>query len=304
LAAVRLFCLTKGYSNDVLHAGLRLRRPPRRLWAGSVVADLTPDERAAAVQAISDASYFRFPNLLDPALCDELTSLANRSSGYPSPERSDGGLVRFRDSPESAQVKMFEDQIASARPVQELVADPGLLDLAQAYLQCEPILAHTALWWTRAHGSTDQTRVSAGQLFHFDLDRVKWLKFLIYLTDVDESTGPHVVVSRSHRSGSLPWQLGKRGYVRYTDSEVLDHYDREDIVELTGPRGTVLAVDTRALHRGKPLQHGERLILGIEYSDSLLGGSYQRIDPVVVQTDSLWRAAVHLPHTYRRWVLN
>jgi len=64
---------------------------------------------------------------------------------------------------------------------------------------------------------------------------------------------------------------------RISDEQILDHYSPEDIVEITGTRGTILAADTRGFHKGKPVQSGERLLLQIEYATSLFGAPYEKV---------------------------
>jgi hypothetical protein len=61
---------------------------------------------------------------------------------------------------------------------------------------------------------------------------------------------------------------------RLTDGEILQHYAADDLVELCGPVGTILAVDTRGFHKGKPLENRDRLLFQIQYSDSLFGQNY------------------------------
>ena len=51
-------------------------------------------------------------------------------------------------------------------------------------------------------------------------------------------------------------------------------YKKEEIVEIKGQRGTLIAVDTRGLHKGKPLKEKYRDIFQVEYSNSLFGRKY------------------------------
>ena len=50
------------------------------------------------------------------------------------------------------------------------------------------------------------------------------------------------------------------------------------MVEITGKTGTMLAVDTRGLHKGKPLEARDRLIFQVQFADSLFGQNYPPID--------------------------
>jgi ectoine hydroxylase-related dioxygenase (phytanoyl-CoA dioxygenase family) len=227
------------------------------------------------LDGLREYGYHAFPDVLSPAQCDRLVEYARAGEcevtvladgtrpATPRPQRYDrgagGGMLHvFRPT-----------DIVNLPEAQELLADASLIALAQAYLGCRPVLDLPGLWWTtpgRGGGSGE-----AAQLFHYDLDRLKWLKFFFYLTDVGPDNGPHVFVAGSHRSGGLAPALAERGYVRHSDAEVARAYPAERIVEMTGRRGTVFAVDTRGLHKGKPVVSGERLVLQIQFSNSLFG---------------------------------
>ena len=64
------------------------------------------------------------------------------------------------------------------------------------------------MWWSSKSNFNDP---KSAQEFHFDLDSIKWLKFFIYLTDVEANTGPHIYVKGTHNSKK---DLIKQGYVR------------------------------------------------------------------------------------------
>ena len=64
---------------------------------------------------------------------------------------------------------------------------------------------------------------------------------------------------------------------RFSDDEVKRHYREDDIVELTGEKGTIIAVDTSGLHKGKPVVNSERLVFQLEYCNNLYGNKYRYI---------------------------
>ncbi|MEI6399325.1 MAG: phytanoyl-CoA dioxygenase, partial [Pseudomonadota bacterium] len=118
---------------------------------------------------------------------------------------------------------------------------------------------------------------TAAQYFHFDMDRIKWLKFFIYITDVGPDNGPHSFIAKSHRSGGIPGELLQGFYKRLTDEEVFTHYGPKSRIEFTGVKGTIIAEDTRGLHKGKHVQSGDRLVFQLQYSNSLFGGEYSPV---------------------------
>jgi ectoine hydroxylase-related dioxygenase (phytanoyl-CoA dioxygenase family) len=148
--------------------------------------------------------------------------------------------------------------------------------VAQEYLGSKPVLDVLGMWWHT--NFSDKPDSEAAQFFHFDMDRPKWLKFFIYLTDVEATNGPHIFVAGSHRSEGIPSSMLKKGYARLTDEEVEKYYDKKNIIEFTAPKGTIIAEDTRGLHKGKHVEKGARLMLQIQFSNTLFGTTYTKVN--------------------------
>jgi ectoine hydroxylase-related dioxygenase (phytanoyl-CoA dioxygenase family) len=157
--------------------------------------------------------------------------------------------------------------------IQRLMADRSIIAVAQNYLQSRPIMDIVALWWNVASAQPDKV---AAQYWHFDMDRIKWLKFFVYLTDVGPDNGPHSFVEGSHCTGGITPSLLEKGYARLTDEEVSRQYPVDKVVEFTAPRGTIIAEDTRGLHKGKHVLKGDRLMFQLQFSNSLFGGEYPK----------------------------
>jgi hypothetical protein len=157
--------------------------------------------------------------------------------------------------------------LVNASPVQELLADPTLAAVADAYLGCHSVQSDVGLWQSVVFDA--EGRSASSQLFHSDRDHLQFVKFFVYLSDVTSETGPHVYVRESHRL--RPHEL--RRDVRFTDEQIASHYDDSDVVEIVGPQGTVVVVDTSGLHMGKPPESGERWIIELEFGSSAFGPS-------------------------------
>jgi ectoine hydroxylase-related dioxygenase (phytanoyl-CoA dioxygenase family) len=162
------------------------------------------------------------------------------------------------------------------------MADWSILAVAQDYLRSSPILDIVAMWWHTAF--SDRPDARAAQMFHFDMDRPRWLKFFVYLTDVTPESGPHCFIRGSHRTGAIPPDLLARGYARLDDDVVAAHFAPEDHIRFVGKKGTIIAEDTRGLHKGQHVERGDRLVFQLEFTNTLFGGAYARPrlrDPVV-----------------------
>jgi hypothetical protein len=158
-----------------------------------------------------------------------------------------------------------EDQLLSLSMVQEYSTNPFFHKLAASYFGCSAVLDEVCAWWTFPNHFVDQADLNA-QLFHSDRRRLFFLKFFLYLEDVDSNNGPHVVIPSSHKSRHTKL----RGDGRYSDEET-KKYAPNEAVELNGSAGTIIAVDTQALHKGKVLESGNRLILQLHFSTDFLG---------------------------------
>ncbi|HWE72067.1 MAG TPA: phytanoyl-CoA dioxygenase family protein [Stellaceae bacterium] len=277
---VRLFCASGGRSNDLIARLMAARHPPRELTeTPGVLAPLSPAEAKDAGTTLAEKGYYLYRQRLSDAACDRLHQFALT---HPATVRRRDGesrdtLFTIYDParPLGVRYDFAEADLINHPDVQALMADPAIIAAAQAYLGTEPVVDVVAMWWNTAF--SDQPDSEAAQYFHFDLDRIKWVKFFIYLTDVSSDSGPHYFIAKSHRTGGIPPALLAKGYARLTDDEVSAHFDRRDFIEFVAPRGTILAEDTRGLHKGQNVRAGHRLVLQIQFSNSLFGPPYPRV---------------------------
>jgi len=275
---IKLYCETNGSSNDLFHALLKTSsRKYDFPSADGVLGNLTKKQVSDFGEQIRTNGYCTFPQRLSPEVCDALTRFATTHSAplFPRREGCPERAVYSRENPLGDTYWFEEQSLLDCAEIQQLMADLSLLSVAQAYLECAPILDIVGMWWSTIAHFEDTSKGAAGQLFHFDMNRVKWLKVMFYLTDVDSGGGPHCFVKKTHKAGTQPRELLRNGYVRYTDEEVRQFYSEESIVELTGKRGTIVAVDTRGLHKGKTPDTHDRLVFQLNFCDSLFGAKYE-----------------------------
>lgn len=274
-----LHCRINGRSTDLLHRlARRSARPVPLPAAEGVLGALGPRDVADVVARIREQGYARFPKRLSPKRTRRLMEFALRTEAQTSPPRPDGPIraVYQPDHPVAEAYKFDEATLIAEPEIQSLMADLSLISIAQAYLRCLPVLSIVTMWWSTSARYSAAAKAELAQMYHFDMDHVKWLKFFFYLTDVTPETGPHCFIGRSHRAGNQPRALLRRGYVRLRDDELEPHYPAADRVEISGPAGTIFAADTRGFHKGITPRSGHRLMLQLEFCDSLFGGTYAR----------------------------
>jgi hypothetical protein len=169
--------------------------------------------------------------------------------------------------PIAVRYEISEADLLKSEVVQEILCDRSLYEIAKRYLGCNPIQDLVTMWWSTSINHDASSK--AAQQFHFDLDRLKFLKLFIYLTDVSDMNGPHVYIKGSHRN--MPSLLRRDG--RHSDINVSENYPNCEN-KITGSQGLVFLADTRGLHKGMPLIEGNRLIFQTEYASSLFGYPY------------------------------
>ncbi len=302
-AMINLFCLTKGYSSDFVSYWIALVRKPYQLpETNGILGALSSSDVEKINGILNDRGYYVFEQKLPEHLCDALLSYALnekcRITVKPDGSRAkDQPLVKYnRENPEGLLYVFDVESVINNTEVQGLFADTSLIALAQAYLNCQPVLDFPSFWWSTAASPT--ASIEAAQLHHFDMDRLKWLKFFIYLTDVGEKNGPHTFVAGSQKSGNIPSKLLSQGYSRLTDDVVEECYDKKDIISFTAPRGTIIAEDTRGLHKGAHVQEGDRLILQIQFSNSLFGTTFAPVHFHALKVPALAGMVKHYPRMY------
>lgn len=299
-ALVSLFCQTGGRSNDLLHRIVAASAPPAPISATGVLGSLSAADLDAIADKLRTRGFVVFPTRLPDAWCDRLEEFALREKAV---VRIDGTAHRetyVRGQPRGVRYDFAEATVVRSDVVQQLMADASLLAVAQSYLGCRPVLDLVAMWWNTAWSSEPDKE--AAQYFHFDMDRIKWLKFFFYVTDVTPDRGPHTFVAGSHRTGGIPRSILRKGQVRIDDADVLAAYPAADLVELCAPRGTIIAEDTRGLHKGKNVHRGDRLMFQLEYSDSLFGMTYPDVRQEMIASPVLQRMAELYPTVYEHYV--
>lgn len=145
--------------------------------------------------------------------------------------------------------------------------DGDLIEIARRYLGVQPVLSSLPNAWFSF--PVDSIDAMSAQNWHWDCDRVSWVKVFIYVTDVSKVTGPHSFIEGSHRGLTV---RSDKGNGRYSDSFVQEAYPAKQR-DFTASRGQILIEDSRGLHRGTPVLEGYRLILQFEYSIDRYGAT-------------------------------
>ncbi len=145
--------------------------------------------------------------------------------------------------------------------VRDIAHDPKLLEVVTGYFGVEPVLFSSNLYWTwppSDEGKRQQAMRLKSQ-FHYDVGDFKTLVVFVYLTDVDENSGPHVLITGTHGQ-KPPTRLLSRFL---NDRNAYGEFgDRVKVI--TGQRGTGFFEDLTCYHKHS-VGNKARLILTICY---------------------------------------
>lgn len=284
----QVFIYSKGRNNDKLSLSINKKIGKYNdIECNGVLGALSREELLDMTSKMKEDGFFLFDialsekvvnSILDYAIKTPISFLDVNSNTqkYSSKKTLFNELV-----PISPRYELNSNEIYECEELQKLIYDQSLLAFAQDYLGCKPILDLVACWWSAPFEGKGKS--AAAQMYHFDLDRIKFMKFFFYLTDVDTNTGPHCYVKSSH--GVLPNEINRDG--RFEDSELSEVYGKENLLELCGKKGSIIAVDTRGFHKGKDLLKGKRLLFQIQFTNSLFGQSYTPINESLINPQHL-----------------
>jgi hypothetical protein len=270
----RLYFVTNGRSNDWFLALARKLRPapPIPEVCEGILGRLTRQDVIRIADTLREQGYFVPTVRLSEELLAEIRNYAATTPCHPMEGYQRKPETVMFDASKATAVRYDYDlaTLLKAPVFQRIAADPTLLAVAQAYWGCAMLFDHLGLWWSVPSAGGPDT--GAAQLHHVDMDRINWLNFFIYISDVGPDNGPHCYVARSHRR--KPRTLLRPG--RIHDDEIASAYPAEDIKEFVGPAGTIIIEDTRGHHKGVALRAGSRLMFEAIFTSSLFGANYQK----------------------------
>lgn len=223
--------------------------------------DYTPSEAALEVAyQIDEKGYAKIENFLDINIIDLINEKTQE-------------ILNDQSHPYN-QNKISQDDAKKAKPyiqvLQPLVAVPEIhnivfndfiIDVAGAYLDCFPAFGTCNL-----RKSFVNTLPEEGtQLYHVDPNSPRFLKFFVYLNDVDIDGGPFCYVEGSHTKKFEINGMNWNKQYRWETGPINQIYGEDNVKYLTAKKGDLLVADTNGWHRGtKPIRN-DRTMLTLDY---------------------------------------
>lgn len=270
-AFVEAFGKSSGLFQEVLHYAMfpRTAANPDEPVVSPHFGRLNSSDRSQILKALNENGYCVMPFRLPATSLSDLNQAALNIKLEPIDRQSDNvpDVIEGLDPanpPKAGAAYAKSKDLATNATFANLAQDPLITSIASEYLETPVSAIDSVLWYSFPSESASS---ELAQLFHYDLDTIRWLKVFYYLSDVTEDSGPHSYVEGTHKAGAKTQALLDRGYSRISDRDMQEN--QEGVVRtVTGPAGTVILGDTRAFHKGHRVKTGYRLIFSPIYAAS------------------------------------
>lgn len=150
----------------------------------------------------------------------------------------------------------FEKDLINCPHLLEVANDPLVIDIVSKIFKCKPTISALKIW--RSYPGFDVAKDSEN--FHRDVDDFKFLKLFIYLSDVDEYSGPHTYVKGSYKQNKF------LRIERFSDLEIEKEFGKDNILTICGEAGATFLENTFGVHKGLVAEKTGRLVFQVEYS--------------------------------------
>jgi hypothetical protein len=215
-------------------------------------ASVTQQEMSEDINLLKKDGYLLLGKMLTDQELSDVKEYFSAKLAFDPYRPSRGKYIAPADVPKDTHVSHFyPGDILDAPHLLRVANDERILQLVENYLGAKPTLATLRLWWS---SSTSEGDAEHAENFHRDVDDLKFIKLFMYLTDVDNDSGPHVFIRGSHKGAKCS------EIRRYSDNEVNLAYGEDAIKVFTGKAGESFLEDTYGLHKGTPPKNRARLI--------------------------------------------
>jgi len=190
-------------------------------------------------------------NEISPKITNQIKKIAEENYLY-DPWNKELGHFTKKNRPANITVARLVNP-ASYEEIQNLALNIDTLRIAASYFNCKCVIDSVDVWWS----FPSVMNPFEAENFHRDRDSSEFLKWFVYLTDVDDFSGPH-----EYALSSLDSDIYTKGG-RYLDEQIYKYFKTK---KFYGLKGTNFLENTYGLHRGHKPQKKERLLLQVRYS--------------------------------------
>ena len=221
-----------------------------------------PSDQAIVIASeIEEKGYAKIENFLDTAQIDllyqkveEILSDANHTANQSKISQADARKSQL-------YIQVLQPFLHTPE-ILNFVFNDLIIDIAGAYLDCMPVLSTCNL----RKSFINDLPAGGTQIYHSDPNSPRFLKFFIYLNDVDIDGGPFCYVEGSHTKKFEIDGYNWNQQYNWKLNDIHRIYGEDKVKYLTAKKGDLLVADTNGWHRGtKPLTN-ERTMLTLDYA--------------------------------------
>ena len=209
---------------------------------------------------IEEKGYHKIENFLDVNQIDLINKKVNKilsDGNHPDNQ----GKISEKDARDNKLYIQCLQPLLSAPEIHPFVFNDLIIDIAGAYMDCYPAFGTCNL----RRSFVNDMKEGGNQIYHVDPNSPRFLKFFIYLDDVDINGGPFCYVEGSH---TKKFEINNHNWNKqYSwDTNTINQIYGEDKVKyLTAKKGDLLVADTNGWHRGTKPTNKDRTMLTLDY---------------------------------------
>lgn len=278
----RLFLMRKFARFEIVRdwAAMLLKSPtkPREIGReeSSILGDLDVNSIAATIETDSCYQGLQLPE----DVVQELLEFASSTVCYINrdlkrPWRCKGTEQVGANLPKNSRLCSYMSNSKLSSTLKKLEKDPGILAIAAKFLGAQAVHMGSEISWSFPVAGTHVQQREAAQVFHYDLDDYRFIKFFFYLTDVDISSGPHAYIRGTHKHKKWLHQLIGTRCADIDDEKIVECYGAQNVVNVCGKAGFGFVENPLCFHKGTQPTEKPRLMLQIEYAINDYGNIHE-----------------------------
>jgi hypothetical protein len=157
------------------------------------------------------------------------------------------------------------NNISNCQAIEKITHEPQILEIVHQYLKYWPRLITQHLTWSFASDlpESEIKKRYPPTNFHYDIAGYNFMTLYFYITDVDVTSGPHIMIKDTHKQKPLHMLIASNCQ---TDEAMRNYYGEEQQIVITGKKGFGFVQDPSCFHKLKPPVTSNRLLLQIRYS--------------------------------------
>ncbi len=244
-----------------------LRTEFRHEWLDDQSSLFAPIEIADCVRQMQQQGVY-CGITLPPAIVDQVYQFAQQNPctepGFATPFRIDQ-VPEIRSRTGHQILRGLVSNLSECGAIDQIIHDPQLLQVVQRYLGYRPTQIDRHLTWSLPSdlSEAEQKRRYPPANYHYDVAGLNFMAINFYITDVDATSGPHVMMLNSHKRKKLGMVFAS---ARQSDAVVEQYYGKSNEITIVGDRGSGFIQDSSCYHKVVPPQSRDRLFLQIRYS--------------------------------------